>query len=88
MGRYANLVIINGQGKIIKNKCPHCNGDGIVMGEEVVEIQIPAGVAEGMQQLRDGLNAMGWEDYWQNDYVPKYKAGMIEKYGEDYVNHP
>ena len=38
-----------GEGKIIKNKCTHCHGDGIVMGEEVVEIQIPAGVAEGMQ---------------------------------------
>lgn len=38
-----------GEGKIIKNKCPHCHGDGIVMGEEVVEVQIPAGVAEGMQ---------------------------------------
>lgn len=38
-----------GEGKIIKNKCRHCNGDGIVMGEEVIEVQIPAGVAEGMQ---------------------------------------
>ncbi|MBR5852043.1 MAG: molecular chaperone DnaJ [Bacteroidaceae bacterium] len=39
----------NGQGKIIKNKCQHCNGDGIVMGEEIVEVNIPAGVYEGMQ---------------------------------------
>ena len=39
----------NGEGKIIKNKCPHCNGEGVVMGEEVVEVQIPAGVVEGMQ---------------------------------------
>ena len=38
-----------GEGKIIKNKCHHCHGDGIVMGEEVIEVQIPAGVAEGMQ---------------------------------------
>lgn len=39
----------NGEGKIIKNQCKHCSGDGITMGEEIVEIQIPAGVAEGMQ---------------------------------------
>ena len=37
-----------GEGKIIKNKCHHCHGEGIVKGEEVVEIKIPAGVAEGM----------------------------------------
>ena len=62
---------------------------GAFASEKIVEILSgKVGVTEGMQQLRDGLNAMGWEDYWQNDYVPKYKAGMIEKYGEDYVNHP
>lgn len=38
----------NGEGKIIKNKCHHCGGSGIVKGEEVVEINIPAGVSEGM----------------------------------------
>ncbi|MGG6549890.1 UNVERIFIED_CONTAM: molecular chaperone DnaJ, partial [Prevotella sp. 15_C9] len=37
-----------GEGKIIKNKCSHCHGDGVVKGEEVMEINIPAGVAEGM----------------------------------------
>ena len=37
-----------GEGTVIKNKCTHCHGEGIVKGEEVVEIKIPAGVAEGM----------------------------------------
>ena len=37
-----------GEGKIIKNKCHECHGTGIVKGDEVVEIKIPAGVAEGM----------------------------------------
>ncbi len=47
-----------GEGKVIKNKCPHCHGDGIVMGEEVVEVSIPAGVMEGMQlSLRGKGNA-------------------------------
>lgn len=40
--------VCGGEGKIIKNKCQHCHGEGIVKGEEVVEINIPAGVAEGM----------------------------------------
>jgi len=37
-----------GEGKVIKNKCHECGGTGVVKGEEVVEVNIPAGVAEGM----------------------------------------
>lgn len=37
-----------GSGNVIKNKCKHCAGTGVEKGEEVVEIKIPAGVAEGM----------------------------------------
>ena len=39
----------NGEGKIVKDKCNTCHGDGIVREEEVISINIPAGVAEGMQ---------------------------------------
>ena len=49
----------NGEGKIIKNKCPHCNGEGVVMGEEVVEVQIPAGVVEGIQLSMRGKGNAG-----------------------------
>ena len=49
----------NGQGKIIKNKCKHCNGEGIVMGEEIVEVNIPAGVYEGMQLSMRGKGNAG-----------------------------
>lgn len=38
-----------GEGRIVANKCPKCYGEGIVNGEEVITINIPAGVAEGMQ---------------------------------------
>ena len=38
----------HGEGTVIKNPCHVCHGDGVVKGEEVVEIKIPAGVAEGM----------------------------------------
>ena len=38
----------HGEGTVIKNKCPYCGGTGVTKGEEVVEINIPAGVAEGM----------------------------------------
>jgi molecular chaperone DnaJ len=38
-----------GEGQIITDKCKVCFGDGIVKAEEVISIQIPAGVVDGMQ---------------------------------------
>ncbi len=43
-----------GDGKIIQNKCSHCNGEGILKAEEVISINIPAGVMEGMQLSMSG----------------------------------
>jgi molecular chaperone DnaJ len=39
----------SGEGTTITSKCKSCHGDGIVRGEEVITINIPAGVEEGMQ---------------------------------------
>lgn len=44
----------NGEGKIITKKCAVCDGEGIVRDEEVITINIPAGVAEGMQLSMSG----------------------------------
>jgi len=38
-----------GEGKIIKDRCLKCHGEGIIKGEEIIKINIPAGVGEGMQ---------------------------------------
>ena len=38
-----------GEGQIITDKCNTCFGNGIVKGEEIISLNIPAGVAEGMQ---------------------------------------
>ena len=37
-----------GSGKVIKERCPHCGGQGLVRKEDIVTVNIPAGVAEGM----------------------------------------
>ena len=34
---------------MITEKCNDCAGNGVIKGEEVMTIKIPAGVAEGMQ---------------------------------------
>lgn len=38
----------DGEGQTIKNKCSRCAGEGVIMGEEVIEVNIPAGVQDGM----------------------------------------
>ena len=43
-----------GEGRIIKDKCNTCHGDGVVRGDEVISVNIPAGVAEGMQLSMSG----------------------------------
>jgi molecular chaperone DnaJ len=48
-----------GEGKTITDKCPACHGDGIVREEEVITLNIPAGVAEGMQLSVAGRGNMG-----------------------------
>jgi molecular chaperone DnaJ len=43
-----------GEGKTIIKKCETCYGEGIIEKEEVIKINIPAGVAKGMQMTVGG----------------------------------
>lgn len=44
----------HGEGKSITKKCPHCSGEGIIREEEIISLNIPAGVANGMQLSMSG----------------------------------
>jgi molecular chaperone DnaJ len=43
-----------GEGKTITKKCTACYGEGIVQKEDIIKINIPAGVARGMQMTISG----------------------------------
>ncbi|MCB9081897.1 MAG: molecular chaperone DnaJ [Lewinellaceae bacterium] len=48
----------NGAGQTVTANCAKCKGDGRIYGEETIELEIPAGVEEGMQlSLRGRGNA-------------------------------
>ena len=68
----------NGSGSVIKNKCKSCHGSGVVKGEEVVEINIPAGVAEGMV-----VNVPGKGNAAPNNGVPGDIQVFIEEEDND-----
>jgi molecular chaperone DnaJ len=43
-----------GEGKTITKKCQTCYGEGIIEKEEIIKINIPAGVGKGMQMTVSG----------------------------------
>ncbi len=49
----------NGEGTMVTNKCTTCKGEGRMYGEETVNINIPAGVQEGMQLSLSGKGNAG-----------------------------
>ncbi|MBI4536037.1 MAG: molecular chaperone DnaJ [Ignavibacteriae bacterium] len=49
-GQFINITTCNncgGQGRIIKDPCLTCHGDGRTQGESTIKVPIPAGVSEG-----------------------------------------
>ncbi len=49
----------NGEGSTITHKCGNCKGEGRVYGEETLSLDIPAGVADGMQLSMSGRGNAG-----------------------------
>ena len=49
----------HGEGTVIKNKCHDCHGEGIKPGESIIEVNFPAGLAEGMVLNLDGKGGAG-----------------------------
>ena len=48
-----------GTGTTVTSNCPNCKGEGTTYGEEMIEIQIPAGVSEGIQLSMSGKGNAG-----------------------------
>lgn len=63
-----------GDGMVISHKCKKCHGEGVVPGEEIVEIEIPAGVATGMV-----VNAQGKGHAARRGGIPGNIQVLIEE---------
>ena len=76
----------HGEGTIIKHKCKECNGEGIVKGDEVVEINIPAGVEDGMCVTVRGKGNAGKHNGINGDIqvlIQEEKSEIFERDGQD-----
>ena len=77
-----------GEGQVIKNRCRECGGTGVVKGEEVVEIKIPAGVAEGMVVNVPGKGNMGQRNGIAGDiqvFIEEEPNDLFVRDGNDLV---
>ena len=74
MQTVATCPACNGEGTTIANKCTSCKGEGRVFGEETVELNIPAGVQEGMQ-----LNVSGKGNAGERGGAPGDLLVLIEE---------
>lgn len=70
----------SGEGQTISNKCNACRGDGIVKGEEVIEINIPAGVMDGIQLSVSGKGNAGPRNGVNGDLIV-----LIEEIEHDFL---
>ena len=80
--------VCGGKGTTIKNKCQHCSGTGVVSGEEVVEVQIPAGVQDGMILTVQGKGNAGHNNGYAGDiqvYVEVEQHSELSRRDNDLV---
>ena len=75
-----------GQGSIIKNKCRTCSGNGVVLGEEVVEVKFPAGMSDGMALNVEGKGNAGPHNGINGDLQIVVKEKEHEELIRDGIN--
>jgi molecular chaperone DnaJ len=68
----------HGEGQTIASKCKSCAGNGVQQGEEIISINIPPGVAEGMQ-----LNVSGKGNAAERGGIPGDLLIVVEE-----IPHP
>jgi molecular chaperone DnaJ len=76
----------NGEGSIITQKCGSCKGEGRVYGEEMVSLDIPAGVQEGMQLSVGGKGNAGERGGGSGDLIVLIEEEQHKELHRDGIN--
>ncbi len=79
-----------GEGKIIKNKCSYCHGEGIVKGDDITEIDIPKGVSEGIEFAVKGKGNAGPRNGIAGDlivHIEEKADANFERNGDDLIQN-
>jgi molecular chaperone DnaJ len=73
----------SGEGRIISDKCKTCFGEGIMRGEEVISINIPAGVGNDMQLSVSGKGNAGPRSGVNGDLIVQIEEVPHDKLKRD-----
>lgn len=76
----------NGEGTTITQKCTACKGEGRVYGEEMVTLDIPAGVQEGMQLSVGGKGNAGERGGMNGDLIILIEEEQHKELHRDGIN--
>ena len=68
-----------GLGKVPKEKCKECKGEGRLRGKERVELDIPAGIEEGAQMSVRGKGQAGFRGHASGDLHLRFRIKMPRK---------
>jgi molecular chaperone DnaJ len=75
-----------GSGRMVTASCGTCKGEGTVYGEETIDIQIPAGVADGMQLQLSGKGNAGAKGGVPGDLLISIEEAAHEHFQRDGMN--
>jgi molecular chaperone DnaJ len=90
-GQVINIVpctYCGGEGRIVKDKCPECSGDGRIKAEVKIPVNIPAGVSEGQYIPLRGQGNSGARGGYTGDllvYIEEEKNDTFIRYEDDVV---
>ncbi len=79
-----------GEGRIITKKCNQCQGNGVMRDEEIISINIPAGVGEGMQLSLSGKGNAGARGGIPGDLIvliEEEKHAELERDGNNLIHN-
>ena len=76
----------NGEGSTITSKCGSCKGEGRMFGEEMINIEIPAGVQEGMQLSMSGKGNAGERGGYPGDLIIQIEEEQHSELQRDGLN--
>ncbi|GAB4180619.1 MAG: molecular chaperone DnaJ [Calditrichia bacterium] len=88
-GQFVNVSTCpkcHGKGEIISDPCAKCFGQGIVTGEETVDIEIPAGISEGQILRVNGKGNAGPQNGYPGDLHIKIKEKDHPYFDRDGMN--
>jgi molecular chaperone DnaJ len=76
----------SGEGAVITSKCTSCKGEGRMYGEEMINIEIPAGVQEGMQLSMSGKGNAGERGGYPGDLIIQIEEEQHPELQRDGLN--